>query len=232
MNIIPIPGFSDPFSSMSHLFATAPFTVWGVALLVRAGGGARRWFWMPIFVLATLTMLSLSGVYHLLNPGGTARIVLQRLDHAAIFFLIAGTFTAAHGILFHGLWRWGFLLLIWGLSILSITLKSIFFDDLSPGVGLGMYLSLGWLGALSGGVLIYRYGWRFVGWLIAGALAYSAGAVAEFLKKPVLIEGVLGPHELFHLAVLLGLMAHWVFIWQFANGTLPPLRHRMAGEET
>ncbi|MGH8528259.1 MAG: PAQR family membrane homeostasis protein TrhA [Nevskiales bacterium] len=221
MNIISIPGFSEPFSAMSHLFATAPFTVWGIALLVRAGGGARRWFWLLIFVLATLTMLSLSGVYHLLNIGGTARVVLQRLDHAAIFFLIAGTFTAAHGILFRGIWRWGFLLLIWGLSILSITLKSVFFDDLSPGIGLGMYLGLGWLGAVSGTALIRRYGLYFARWLIWGALAYSAGAVAEYLQTPVLISGVLGPHEIFHLAVLFGLFCHWLFIWQFADGTLP-----------
>ncbi len=224
MNIIPIAGFSEPFSSMSHLFATAPFTVWGGALLWRAGGGVRRWCWILTFVLATLTMLALSGVYHLLNPGGMARIVLQRLDHAAIFFLIAGTFTAAHGILFRGVWRWGFLLLIWGLSVLSITLKSIFFDDLSPGVGLGTYLGLGWLGAVSGVVLIRRYGLYFSRWLIWGAVAYSAGAVADYLQAPVLINGVLGPHEVFHLAVLFGLFCHWLFIWQFADGTLPSPR--------
>lgn len=221
--IIPIPGFSEPFSSMSHLFATGPFAVWAVWLLLRSArwrGAGVRAIWLGLFIWGTLFLLSMSGVYHLLEPGGTARAVLQRLDHAAIFVLIASTFTAAHGILFQGIWRWGMILLIWVLAATAITLKTVFFRDISTQLGLVLYLGLGWLGAISGIKLARTYGFAMIRWLLAGAIAYSLGAVAEFLGQPVLIHGVVGPHEMFHVAVLLGLAAHWYFVWQLAGGNL------------
>ena len=55
----------------------------------------------------TVFLLSMSGVYHMMESGGTARAVMGRLDHSAIFVLIAGTFTPVHGILFRGWARWG-----------------------------------------------------------------------------------------------------------------------------
>ena len=53
-----------------------------------------------MFVFGVVFLLAMSGVFHLLTPGTTGRAVLQRLDHAAIFFLIAATFTPVHVIQF------------------------------------------------------------------------------------------------------------------------------------
>jgi predicted membrane channel-forming protein YqfA (hemolysin III family) len=47
---------------------------------------------------------------------------------------------------------------------------------------------------------------------VFGALAYTVGATLEFLRLPIVIAGVIGPHELFHVAVLAGLAWHWIFI--------------------
>ena len=81
----------------------------------------------------------------------------------------------------------------------------------------GLYLTLGWLGALSGYLLWRRSGLRFIRPLLLGGVAYSVGAVAEFVRWPVLIPGVMHAHEAFHLAVIIGALCHWSFIWQFAN---------------
>jgi channel protein (hemolysin III family) len=163
----------------------------------------------------------MSGVFHLLEPQGSARDVLQRLDHAGIFFLIAGSFTAVHGILFRGIWRWGMLLLIWAIAITSITLKTIYFHDLSEWLGLSLYLGMGWLGAITGVLLYRRFGFVFIKPLVYGALAYTAGAVIEFIRMPVLIPGVIGPHELFHIAVLIGLGYHFAFVSSFIRNAIP-----------
>jgi channel protein (hemolysin III family) len=171
-----------------------------------------------VFAFSCVVLLSLSGVYHLLSPGTAGRDVLQRLDHAAIFVLIAGTFTPVHGILFKGIGRWGMIVLIWTAAITGVTLKTIFFKGVSEWLGLTFYLGLGWIGALSGVVLYRRYGFAFLKPLLWGALAYTVGAVLEFVRQPILIPGVIGPHELFHAAVLTGAACHWKFVYRFADG--------------
>ncbi|MDH4274729.1 MAG: hemolysin III family protein [Gammaproteobacteria bacterium] len=218
--IYAIPGFSEPFSSLSHLVAAGIMLALGIRLLIR-GRGAAQVLALLIFVVAAVFLLAMSGVFHLLQPGGTGRMVLQRLDHAGIFLLIAGTFTPIHIMLFKGAWRWGMLAVIWAIAITSITLKTIFFTEIAEWLGLVLYLGLGWFGALSGIQLFRRFGYDFLKPLIYGALAYTLGAVMEFLGVPVIVPGVLGPHELFHIAVLLGIGYHYAFIWRIVQ-TRPP----------
>lgn len=162
----------------------------------------------------------MSGVYHLLTPATTGRAVLQRLDHAGIFFLIAGTFTPVHGLLFRGLMRWGFLFLIWTIAITGITLKTIFFTDIPEWLGLIFYLGLGWMGALSGYLLFRKYGWHYLKPLVYGAIAYTVGAALDFIGHPVLISHVVGPHEIFHIAVIVGISMHWKFLVQIVEPEL------------
>ena len=212
MDTASIPGFSDPFSSISHLAAVVVSLIYGVKLIDLARGHRGWMAAVSVFVLSVVFLLSMSGVFHLLEPQGAARAVLQRLDHAGIFALIAGTFTPVHSILFKGIWRWGFLVLIWTLAVSGITLKSIFFNDLAEWVGLMLYLGLGWLGIFSAYLTHQLHGFAIIRPLIYGALAYTIGASLEFLRLPVVIPGVIGPHELFHIAVLAGIAWHWQFI--------------------
>ncbi len=212
MDTASIPGFSDPFSSISHLMGAFVFLVYGIKLITLAGGH-RGWVAaVSVFVFSVVFLLSMSGVFHLLEHQSIGRAVLQRLDHAGIFALIAGTFTPVHSILFKGFWRWGFLLLIWTLAITGITLKSIFFNELAEWLGLVFYLGLGWLGILSAYLTHRLHGFTIIKPLVYGALAYTAGASLEFLQLPVVIPGVIGPHELFHIAVLAGIAWHGQFV--------------------
>jgi hypothetical protein len=79
------------------------------------------------------------------------------------------------------------------------------------------------VGALSAAVLWRRFGLGFIAPLLGGALAYTVGSVLEYLSYRWLwvVPGVLGPHELFHLAVLVGAGCHWYFVWSFADGRVP-----------
>ena len=216
--MLPLAGFSDPVSSISHLGGAVVFAFLAVALLRRGGGDRARMISLSVFALSCVLLLGLSGVYHLLSPDTAARAVLKRLDHAAIFVLIAGSFTPVHTILFRNAWRWGMLTGIWGAAIAGLTLKIVYFDTLPEWLGLAMYLALGWMGVISAVALARRYGWRPIHPVLWGALAYTAGAVAEFLGWPVLLPGIVGPHEMFHLAVLAGIACHWAFIARIASG--------------
>lgn len=215
-----LPGFYEPFSAISHLAGAGAFLVLGTILLRRGRGDRSRMAFLSVFAGACVLQFALSGVYHMLNRAGTASHVLARLDQSAIFVLIAASFTPAHGILLRGRLRWGPLLLIWTAAIVGIVLKSVFFTALSEGVSLAAYLVLGWLGLLSGTLLGGLFGYRFILPLMWGGVAYSVGAVMEFLRWPILVAGVVHPHEVFHLAVLAGALFHWCFNWQFADGRL------------
>jgi channel protein (hemolysin III family) len=210
--MLAVAGLSDPVSSISHLGGALVFAFLAASLLRRGGGDRLRMVSLSVFAVACVLLLGLSGVYHLLSPDTAGRAVLKRLDHAAIFVLIAGSFTPVHIILFRGVWRWGTLAAIWGAAITGVVVKIVYFDVMPEWLGLTMYLGLGWLGVISAAALARLYGWRFVRPVIGGALAYTFGALAEFLRWPLLLPGILGPHELFHLAVLAGISFHWRFI--------------------
>jgi channel protein (hemolysin III family) len=203
-------------SALTHLLAAPVFLALSFDLLRRGSGSVSRQIYLGVFALSTVLLLSMSGVYHMMVHGGTARAVMERLDHGAIFVLIAGTFTPAHGILFRGRQRWAPLLLIWSCAITGITLKAIFLSDLSEALGLSLYLGLGWLGLVSTMVLWRRHGFGFVRLLLLGGVAYTVGAVMEFVGWFVVIPGVVGAHELMHLCVLVALACHWRFVYQFA----------------
>jgi channel protein (hemolysin III family) len=216
-----MPGFYEPASAISHLIGAVVFLFLGCFLLRRGSGNRTRQVLLGVYVGSCVLLLSLSGVYHMMVRGTTARDVMERLDHGAIFILIAGTCTPAHGLLFRSPLRWGMLLLLWTTTITAITLKTIFFADLPEWLGLSFYMALGWVGFIPAVALGRRHGFAFIKPLLVGGFVYSIGATGEYFGWLVLIPGVAGPHEVFHLAVLVGAFFHWLFVWQFATGQVP-----------
>jgi len=104
------------------------------------------------------------------------------------------------------------LTLIWTAAGAGIVIKSVFFDSIPQWIGLLLYLGLGWMGLVSATVLYRAVGFTPLRPLIAGALAYTIGAVLEFLQQPIIVPGVLAAHEVFHLFVLAGIALHWLYI--------------------
>ena len=218
---------------MSHLVAAAGFVVLGCLLLRRgweAVGGPtdgirrlrrERMGFIGVYAGACVLLFAVSGVYHMVARGTAAERVLLRLDYAAIFVLIAGTFTPAHGLVLRGWARWGPLGLIWAAAAGGIVLRTGLFEDVPEWVGLGLYLGMGWFGLVSAVLIAREAGWTVVWPLVLGGGFYSAGAVMENRGWWVVVPGVFGPHDLFHLAVIAGALAHWWFVWRIAGVEVP-----------
>jgi len=96
-------------------------------------------------VIATLFLLSMSFVFHMMARDWIARNVMLRLDTAAIFVLIASTFTVIHGVLFTDWRRWGIISLLWLTSIIGIAIRSVFYHDIPKIVGDLAFLAIGWM---------------------------------------------------------------------------------------
>jgi len=217
MDIIPIPGFSEPFSSICHLIA-AGIAVIGSFLLIRKGrGNGSRQFGLSLYSFSLIFLFSMSGVYHLLEPGNTPRMALQRLDHAGIYVLIAGTITAIHFTFFNKKKRWIVSTLVWVLATTGLVLTVVFFDSIPQWLLSSFYLGLGWLGLATGYLLKVSYGTKTFLSVLKGGCIYSVGALIMYFDRPVLIPGVLEAHEIFHICVVLAAYTHWKLIYDWAN---------------
>jgi channel protein (hemolysin III family) len=199
-------------SSIIHFLGALFFTYLAYYLIRRGKGSSIRLISLAVFASSCVLLLLIRAVYHLLETSGTAHTVFQRLDHAAIFLVIAGTFTPIHCILFTGFLRWGFLIIVWVLAISGLVVKMIYFTRIPEWLGLSFYLGLGWMGLLMGYKLWQRYGFAFIRPLVTGGLCYTVGAVIEYQHKLILLTGILGPHEILHIAVLGGIGFQWWFI--------------------
>jgi len=216
--VYPLFGIAEPVSALSHLIAAVIFVALGARLIRRQPeeAGARR-RGIEIYSWSIVLLLLVSGLYHFFPPDSAVRGILRRLDHATIFILIASTFTPIHLILFERSWQWGMLSVVWSIALFGSALSLAFLNSIPEAVSLGLYLGLGWIGSISAVVLLSRFGLRFVLPLVLGALAYTFGALGDFMHYPVIISGVIGPHEVFHFAVIAGIAFHWLFIQSFAD---------------
>ena len=227
-----IGGFNDPMSSISHLSGSVVFTVLSFFLLRSAWASRTRFWFMFVFAFAVVLLLTMSFVYHMMAVGSTARTVMRCLDIAAIFVLIAATFTVFHGILFRGWRRWGIIILMWVIAITGITLRSVFYDNVPDWMGIGIFLVMGWVGAFSGYLLWKDYGSAALKPVVWGGVLYSVGAVIDGVGWPIIIDKVWGPHETFHLFVLAALGVHWSLAARVAEGRLRPLNTETLNRES
>lgn len=212
-------GFFEPISSITHFLGAIVFAVLGARLVRRGGADRGRAASLAVYAVATVGVLSISGIYHLLEPGPW-REVVRLLDVSSVFVLIAATATPLYAILFRGRSRALPLLGIWSFAIAGIVLRIAFAGELPRGVGATGFVLLGWAGAGAAVVLCRRYGYCFIRPLLLGGLIYTLGVLLLGLDRRWL-PGLVGPHELWHLAVLAALALHWRFIFGFASGPPP-----------
>jgi channel protein (hemolysin III family) len=192
--------------------AAAVALIVGLRLVRLARGCRHRFSAVAIYVCCVVVTLGISGAYHSLDHGGSARTVMQRMDYFSIWLLIAGTFTAIHGIMFKGRWRRGVLTFIWSYVAVGVVLQALWFEIFSGVPGLVLYLGLGWIGLFSVLKLGRQIGFGAVRPLWTAGIAYSVGAILEATGHPIVIPRWVGPHEIFHVAVIAGVALHWSFV--------------------
>ena len=208
--------FREPASGLSHL-AGALLSVAGLILLLYVAI-TNRDVWQivsfSIFGASMILLYSASATYHLVNASEKAIRILQKIDHSMIFVLIAGTYTPICLTLLRGRLGYWLLALIWSCAAAGIVMKMFFFD-IPRLLYTGVYLIMGWI-AVFVIVPLYRAGGPLpLIWLLAGGLFYTAGGIIYAIKKPNILPGWLGFHELFHIFVILGSTAHYVMILRF-----------------
>ena len=215
------PWLYEPFSAISHMLGAIAFLFLGIALLKRGYGSklAGQTISLWIYAVSCVAQLLASTAFHMFEKGGSIGLIAERLDHVAIYLLIAGTFTPTYIILFQGKHRWVPLSIIWAVAILGITLKTFYFDYISEWFSLASYLAMGWMGVVTVATIWKRHSFRYIQLMVWGGLSYTAGAIICYFEQLVIWPGVIHAHEIFHIAVLTGALLHWRFIWQIVTET-------------
>ena len=203
-------GLREPVSGLTHLVGALLAAVGLVVLLdiAASAGRADQLVAFGVFGLSLIALYAASALYHLLplSPAGVAR--LRRLDHMTIFVLIAGTYTPFCLLALDGGWRWGLLGLIWGLALCGVLLKLLWMDA-SRWLSVVLYLGMGWVAVIAAPALLRAVPPDGITWILAGGLVYSAGALIYGLKRPNLVPGTFGFHEVWHLFVIAGSACHF-----------------------
>jgi hemolysin III len=158
--------------------------------------------------------MAASAAYHTV-PGPPKRIKrLRKIDHAAIFMLIAGTYTPLTYNLFTGFWRMGLLMVIWGIAMMGMIAK-VFVISSSDWFVVAVYVAAGWISILSMQEILRALPLGAVVWLFSGGLIYTTGAVLSAAKKLDFKPGVFGHHEVWHLFVMGGALCHYILILRY-----------------
>lgn len=180
-------GFSVSYGDVWHIASTS---IYGATLIVLYGT---------------------STFYHGITHIGAKRL-LQRFDHAAIFILIAGTYTPFTLVSLRGSWGWSLFALVWGIAIAGVALELLSRTRYKR-LSIGLYLGLGWLIVVATKPMLAAVETGGLILLLAGGLCYSFGVIFYIWKK------LSYHHAIWHIFVLAGSALHFFSVFFYV---LPP----------
>jgi hemolysin III len=203
--------FRDPVSGLTHLVAALVAVVgWAGLLYLGRDDGAKQAA-LTVYGSSLVLMFSASAAYHSIRSGRRLTRWLHRLDHAAIYLLVAGTYTPICLQLFTNGWRWGILATVWSIGLVGIGLK-LFAPKVPRWLTASLSLLMGWLGMVALPEMCRTLPVAGLVWLVVGGLFFSVGAVVYLIKRPNPYPGVFGFHEIWHIFVILGCLSHYIVI--------------------
>lgn len=201
----------EPVNSLTHWGGAVLALVGLIALLIVGWDTPAKIISFTIYGVSLIFMFSASATYHMVRVKDKALEIFRKIDHAAIYVLIAGTYTPFCINAFEGFWKWGMLSIIWSLALIGIVVK-IFYIRAPRWLNAGIYIVMGWLSVLSAGEMLAALpAWVFI-WLITGGVIYTLGAIVYMTKIFNFKPGVFGFHEVWHIFVLLAAAAHFVAV--------------------
>ena len=201
--------YGEKFNGYSHL-AGAVLALFGAVVLIVQGalqGDAFKIVSFSIYGATLILLFSVSTLYH--STRGKVKAVFRKLDHSAIYLLIAGSYTPFTLVTLRGPWGWALFGVVWGLAIFGIVQElTIARGQRYP--SLAIYVIMGWIAVIGVVPMIDALSWTGFLWVAAGGVVYTAGTVFYFFD-----ERFTHWHGIWHLFVLAGAVIHYLAILQF-----------------
>ncbi len=208
--------FREPVNGFTHLAGAVLAAIGMIWLVAITQDNLGKMITVAIYGCSMILLYSASAAYHLSNGSERKILWLRRLDHAAIYVLIAGTYTPVFYNLLSGNGRWWMLTLIWGLSLAGAVYKLFFMHDAGY-LSLLFYVMLASVGVIVLPQVLALLPPGTNTYVFTGIVLYSIGAIVFGIQRPN-IHHHFGHHELWHVLVMGGSMLHFFAILRFLNG--------------
>mgnify|MGYP006281767841 CR=1 FL=1 len=164
-----------------------------------------------IYGFSLITLFLASSLYHFSKENDEEITVWRKLDHIAIFIMIAGTYTPVSFIYLTGYWKWSIIIIQWTLVLGGLFFK-FFYLNAPRYLYTMIYILMGWLGIIPIKIFIMSMSPIAIFLLLAGGISYTTGTIFYIVKKPRL-NLKFGFHEIFHMFVLIGAFFHYLLIY-------------------
>jgi hemolysin III len=193
-----------------HQYAFLAFAMLGLALVATSPSGAAR-VAAAIFGGSVALTFGVSALYHRVTWQPAARRLMRRLDHSAIFLLIAGTYTPYGLLVLAGAWQFSVLAVVWIGAALAIA-QSLLWVDRPKWLPALLGVVLGWVGVVAFPQILDVTGSAGATLLLVGGLLYTLGALVYARSRPDPVPDVFGYHELFHVLTILAAACQYAAI--------------------
>lgn len=166
-----------------------------------------------VYGLSMAALYLASTLYHLAHPESPRKPHLRALDHAAIYLLIAGTYTPFLLGALRGPWGWSLLAAIWALALFGVIVKAGSGSGFRyPRLSTALYLVMGWLALVAVKPLLDHVGAAGLGWLLAGGACYTVGVIFYAWDR------LRFSHLVWHCFVVAGSACHFAAVVGYAHG--------------
>lgn len=202
----------ETVSGITHLIAAIFAAVGLMWLIWVTRDNPIQLFVTLVYGISVIAVFSASARMHLSNAEPEIMLRLRRQDHAAIYLVIAGTYTPFAVLLIDGIWQWVVLVLVWGICLFGIYWKLSRLQGCETSfTSTLLYLLVGWFAAICAPLWINQVDSVTLAFIIAGGITYSIGAVIFMFERPNLARHF-GFHELWHIIVMLASLFHFLAI--------------------
>jgi len=204
----------NPIRGLLHGTSALLSVVGTAALWSRAHGDMFERGALLVFGLSLVCLFSVSSLYHAVPWSRVWKGRMQRIDHAMIYVLIAGTFTPMTLIVLDGGLRLAILALVWGIAAVG-TAQKYWWPQLSDRYSLALQVAQGWLAVPLLAPIADRLGTPALSLLVLGGLLYMLGMLAYAFQRPRLWPRVFSYHEVFHVFVVAGSAVHFAMTFAY-----------------
>lgn len=207
----------EPINGFTHLAGAILSFAGLLALVIKAASESASPLTLTaviIFGVSMILLYSASATYHLVMARDAIIAFLRRLDHSMIFVLIAGTYAPFCLITLDGTTGSIIFSIIMAVALAGVVFKMVWFNC-PRWISTGLYISMGWVIVFAARPLAENLGSAGLSLLIAGGLLYTIGGLIYGFKPKFMQSKYMGFHEIFHIFILLGSLAHFLSVYLF-----------------
>jgi hemolysin III len=201
----------EPVNTWTHFVPFMAAIIGLVFLIINCKDNISKLVTMTIYGLSVIILYGASSVYHWVRTTPQKELLLKKIDHIAIYFLIAGSYTPVFYFGLEGAWRWAMLISVWCLAIIGMILK-LWLIHAPRYVSTAFYVSLGWIALVPFLQLIQHLPKGAIILMAVGGVVYTIGAVIYATKIFDFFPKRFGFHEIFHLFIAAGSLVHFIMI--------------------